>query len=144
MNQGMTDIFSQKKRSQIMSRIGPKDSGPEKYIRSLLYSMGYRYRLHVKDLPGNPDIVLRQYQKVIFVNGCFWHGHKGCSRASLPSTNPEFWKEKISRNTRRDAKNYRKLKRLGWHYFVVWQCGIKKGSETKLRSKLSKFLSIPK
>ena len=136
----MTDIFSSHKRSQIMSRIGPKDSSPERYIRSLVHSMGYRFRLHRKDLPGSPDLVFPKYRKVIFVNGCFWHGHKNCKRAQLPQTNPVFWRRKIEGNIKRDKANCRKLKIAGWPYLVIWQCEIKQANKAKLHARIESFL----
>ncbi len=134
----MADVFTKKKRSEIMSKIGPKDSTQELHVRKLLFSMGYRYRLHQADLPGKPDIVLSKYKKVIFVNGCFWHGHLKCKRAKLPQTNRSFWKNKIKRNIMRDKMNYLILRRQGWKVLVVWQCQITK--ETYLKKKLDHFL----
>ncbi len=104
--------------------------------------MGYRYRLHRKDLPGTPDLAFPKYKKVIFINGCFWHGHEGCKRAALPATNTEFWEKKISGNVERDKLNYKKLKELGWGYLTIWQCEIKKSTLEKLREKISTFLKL--
>lgn len=134
----MPDVFSKSKRSEIMSRIGQKDTKPEIVVRKLLHRMGYRYRLHRKDLPGTPDVVLPKYRKIIFVHGCFWHGHKGCSRAALPETNREFWERKIENNKTRDRLTMKELKKLGWKCFVIWQCQIK-NLET-LERKLRRFL----
>ena len=100
----MSDIFSQTKRSDIMSKISSKDTKPEILVRKFLFSKGFRYRINVKTLPGKPDIVLPKYKTIIFVNGCFWHGHN-CKKGKLPSSNTDFWKEKISNNKSRDAKN---------------------------------------
>ena len=136
----MTDVFSTRKRSQIMRKIGPKNSEPEKYLRSLIHRMGYRFRLHRKDLPGTPDIVLPRHHKVIFMHSCFFHGHKRCKRSSLPATNRTFWKKKIEGNVERDKANYRKLKRLGWSHLVIWQCQIKKSTEAHLRQRIADFL----
>jgi DNA mismatch endonuclease (patch repair protein) len=136
----MTDIFSVEKRSQIMRHIKSKDSKPEKYIRSLVHSMGYRFRLHRKDLPGCPDLVFPKYRKVIFVHGCFWHGHKGCKRSTLPHTNYTFWKDKIEGNIKRDKTNYHKLRNINWKYLVIWQCEIKIKYKKELINKLSNFL----
>jgi DNA mismatch endonuclease (patch repair protein) len=133
----MVDVFSKKKRSEIMSKIGPKDSVPEIYVRKLIFALGYRFRLHRPGLPGKPDIVLPKHKKVIFVNGCFWHGHKNCKRAKLPETNRMFWKNKISRNIRRDKINYAALRKLGWKSLVIWQCDIAK--ETYLQKKIAHF-----
>jgi len=137
----MVDVFSQKKRSEIMKKIGPKNSAPERYIRSLVHRMGYRFRLHRKDLPGKPDMVFPKYRKVIFVHGCFWHGHKGCKKSKLPETNTTFWKEKISKNIKRDYSNYNDLKSLGWDYLVLWQCQIKKKKIEYLEKKIVSFLT---
>lgn len=124
-----------------MKKIGPKNSAPERYIRSLVHRMGYRFRLHRKDLPGKPDMVFPKYRKVIFVHGCFWHGHKGCKKSKLPETNTTFWKEKISKNIKRDYSNYNDLKSLGWDYLVLWQCQIKKKKIEYLEKKIVSFLT---
>jgi len=126
------DHLSSEKRSWNMSRIRSKDTGPEMRVRSALHRAGYRFRLHVKDLPGKPDIVLPKYKTVIFVHGCFWHRHKGCSNATMPSTNQEFWKEKFKRNVDRDKREQAELKKLGWNVIVVWECEVEK--TVKIRS----------
>ena len=119
----MTDKYSPKRRSEIMARIGGKNSRPEMVVRRLLHSMGYRFRLHRKDLPGKPDIVLPKFRTAIFVHGCFWHGCKKCGRGTkLPKTNTEFWTQKIAENCRRDSQTEKKLVELGWRVIVVWQC----------------------
>ena len=123
-----------------MKKIGPKDSVQELFIRKLIHSLGYRFRLHRKDLPGKPDLVFPKYKKVIFVNGCFWHGHKNCKRSKLPETNKKFWKEKISGNIKRDIKNYKELNNLGWDYLVIWQCEIKKSNNKYITKKIQNFL----
>lgn len=135
------DFFSPKKRSQIMSNISGKNTKPEISIRKIAHSLGYRFRLHKKELPGNPDIVFPKYKKVIFVNGCFWHGHKNCKRSKLPSTNRIFWQKKIEGNIKRDNANYSALKKLGWSYLIIWQCTISKNNFPKLEKKISNFLS---
>ena len=126
----MADIFDKKKRSQIMSRISGKNTKPELIIRKALFAKGYRYRLHRKDLPGNPDIVLQKYKTVIFIHGCFWHGHT-CKAGKLPETNKKFWKDKIGSNIVRDKRNKTKLKKLKWKVIIVWQCQLKNNSLTK-------------
>lgn len=133
------DVFTKKKRSQIMSKIKGKDTKPEKVVRSLLHQMGYRFRLHRRDLPGNPDIVLPKHKKVIFVHGCFWHGHKDCPRAKRPSTNKKFWNEKLSKSIKRDTFNQKKLKEMGWLTLIIWQCEMKESKN--LQSKLESFLN---
>lgn len=122
----MTDSLSPEKRSWNMSRIRSKDTTAELYVRSLLYRNGFRFRLHVKDLPGKPDIVLPKYKTVIEVRGCFWHRHSGCKIATTPSSNTEYWLKKFARNVERDRENENKLKQLGWKVIVVWQCELKK------------------
>lgn len=117
-----------------MASVKRKDTKPEIIVRKILHSMGYRYRLHRKDLPGLPDIVLPKYHKVIFVHGCFWHGHEGCRRAKLPETNREFWEEKIRKNVERDRDNYTKLVELGWQPIIIWGCEVR--DFEKLRERL--------
>ncbi len=121
----MSDIFSLQKRSAIMSKIGGKNTKPEILVRKFIFSKGFRYRINVKTLPGKPDIVLPKYKTVIFVNGCFWHGHN-CKKGKLPSSNIDFWKEKISNNKSRDDKNSDLLIKLGWKVIIIWQCEISK------------------
>lgn len=120
----MADVFNKTIRSRNMSRIRGKNTRPEQLIRSALHSKGFRFRLHVKELPGKPDIVLSKYKAIIEVNGCFWHGHK-CHLFHWPKSNAEFWKEKISESIQRDSKNKEKLEGLGWRVLIVWECSIK-------------------
>lgn len=108
-----------------MSAIKGKDTKPELLVRKFLFSRGFRYRLNHSRLPGHPDIVLRKYRTVIFVNGCFWHGHQGCKYFVLPKTNVEFWSEKIERNRNRDVEEQRQLASMGWHCITVWECQLK-------------------
>lgn len=132
----MSDIFSSQKRSDIMSKISGKNTKPEILVRKFLFSKGFRYRINVKTLPGKPDIVLPKYKTIIFVNGCFWHGHN-CKKGKLPSSNTDFWKEKISNNKSRDAKNSDLLVKLGWKVIIIWQCEISKiDNRTKILNKL--------
>lgn len=120
-------------RSQVMSRIKAKDTGPEIYIRNIIYSAGFRYRLHAKRIPGRPDIVLRRWKTLIFVNGCFWHGHD-CHGTRRPKSNRKFWNAKIKRNIERDANNLAECRRLGWRVLVVWECALRgKGRWTEER-----------
>lgn len=112
-----------------MARIKSKDTKPEIMVRGFLFAHGFRYRLHRKDLPGKPDIVLPKYKTVVFINGCFWHGHKGCRYAALPETNREFWLSKISGNVKRDKATYATLEDLGWRVIELWQCQLR--SKTK-------------
>lgn len=119
------DKISPEKRSWTMAQVKSRDTKPEKIVRSLLHRLGYRFRLHRKDLPGRPDIVLPKYRTVVFVHGCFWHGHVGCKRARVPVANNDYWRQKLERNTKRDAQNKVLLESLGWRVFVVWECELK-------------------
>jgi len=134
----MTDIFSKKKRSEIMSKVKGRDTAPEMIVRSIVHRMGCRFSLHRKELPGTPDIVLRRLRKIILVHGCFWHAHKGCKGSDVPKTNTKFWLDKFERNRIRDLKARKELKKLGWQVLVVWECETKK--IPRLTSKLKKFL----
>ncbi|MFU8858363.1 MAG: very short patch repair endonuclease [Deferrisomatales bacterium] len=134
----MTDVFSKEKRSWIMSRVKGRDTKPEVLVRSFVHRMGFRFRIHRRDLPGSPDIVLPRHKKVIFVHGCFWHGHKRCRRAKRPTTNEGFWNQKLDGNVKRDMRFRRRLRQIGWEVLVVWQCEIR--SPEKLLRKLEGFL----
>ena len=118
------DVFSHQQRSKIMSLIHSQNTEPELFIRSFLFEHGFRFRLHGKDLPGSPDIVLPKYKTVIEVRGCFWHRHPGCKVATMPSSNVDFWKAKFDRNVTRDKRNELAIRRLGWHLIVLWTCQI--------------------
>ena len=111
-----------------MSSVASRDTGPEIKVRRMLHRKGYRYRLHNKGLPGSPDIVFQQRKKVIFVHGCFWHGH-GCKLGKLPKSKTEYWKPKIDANKKRDKRNLQELERLGWKALVIWQCKLKDESQ---------------
>ncbi len=128
----MSDIFSFQKRSDIMSKIGGKNTKPEILVRKFLFSKGFRYRINVKTLPGKPDIVLPKYKTVIFINGCFWHGHN-CKKGELPSSNIDFWRKKISNNKSRDDKNSDLLIKLGWKVIIIWQCEISNVNNREIR-----------
>lgn len=132
------DRLSKERRGWLMSRVRSKDTGPELAVRRLIYGMGYRYRLHARRLPGTPDLVFWGRKKVIFVHGCFWHGHAKCRHARLPKSRIEYWKEKIVANKKHDAAVRRKLRNLGWRALVVWQCELKLPEH--LMEKLSEFL----
>ena len=134
----MVDVFSERKRSWIMGRVKGRDTKPEMLVRSLLHGMGFRFRLHRKDLPGNPDIVLPRHKKVIFVHGCFWHGHPGCPRSKRPTTNRTFWDRKLDGNLERDKRFCDELSGMGWKVLIVWQCGTKEPDI--LANKLERFL----
>lgn len=124
-----------------MRRIKGKNTKPEMIVRRLLHSMGYRYRLHAKELPGKPDVVFRPQKKAIFVHGCFWHQHSACPNGRLPGSKQEFWKPKLSRNVIRDEKQLDQLEKAGWHVFVVWECQTTDLNE--LKRSLSHFMKAP-
>ena len=121
----MTDIFDKNERSRIMSKIGGKDSAIELRVRPLLFSLGYRYRLHAAKLPGKPDIVFPGRRKAIFVHGCFWHGHDECKRAKIPAQNEDFWRRKIAGNVARDQEVLQKLSEIEWSVLVIWGCQVR-------------------
>lgn len=124
----MADIFSKEDRSEIMAKISGKETTLEILVRKYLFFNGFRYRKNVKKLAGTPDIVLKKYNTVIFINGCFWHGHSSCSRSSLPKTNIDFWNEKIKGNIERDKKTNDSLQKDGWDVIIIWQCELQNKS----------------
>lgn len=125
----MADTLTPERRSWNMSRIHSKDTSIEVAVRHWLFHHGYRYRKNVKTLPGKPDIVLRTYNVVIFVQGCFWHRHPGCKDATMPKTRTEFWQEKFNRNVANDIKHQKELKDMGFHVIILWECDITKHFE---------------
>lgn len=127
------DRLSATKRSWLMSRVRGVNTVPEMRVRKYLHALGFRYRLHGKNLPGKPDIVLPKYRTVIFVHGCFWHRHRGCRYASMPKSNVEFWKDKFESNVSRDKKNQYALRKAGWRCLTIWAC------ETKAERKLARL-----
>ena len=135
----MADHLSPSERSKNMAAISSKETKPELFVRKLIYTLGYRFRVNDKNLPGKPDIVFKGRQKAIFVHGCFWHRHNNCKYASSPKTNLSFWEEKFTKNINRDKKVKSNLRLMGWQVLVVWQCELKK-PET-LSKKLIKFIS---
>jgi DNA mismatch endonuclease (patch repair protein) len=122
-----------------MSAIRSKNTNPETVVRSLLFALGYRYRLHRKDLPGKPDIILKKHNTVIFVHGCFWHQHKECKRANIPKSNKKYWIPKLERNAERDKINKRELNKLGWNVITIWECETKDSG--KITAELKKKLN---
>lgn len=116
------DPLTPAKRSETMSRVRSADTKPELRVRRALHAMGYRFRLHRKDLPGKPDITLPKHQTVIFVHGCFWHQHPGCRKATIPRNNHEYWKRKLERNVERDGKAQAALQEQGWNVLTLWEC----------------------
>lgn len=137
----MADVHDKATRSYNMSRIKGKDTKPEMLVRRFLHANGFRYRLHVKDLPGKPDIILSKYRTVIFVHGCFWHGHEGCKYFKLPGTRTEWWREKIDRNKENDTKAVRSLRKAGWKVISIWECQLKPANITKTLLRIQNTIS---
>lgn len=133
------DILSSNQRSANMSCIRSKNTKPELIVRRLTHSLGFRFRLHRRDLPGTPDLVFPRLEKIIFVHGCFWHRHRGCKYAYSPKSNKKFWKGKLDANLVRDKHSVKKLQKLGWKVLVVWECETK--HHTSLRQQIFEFLS---
>lgn len=138
----MADILTSEERSRRMALVRSVDTKPELAVRRLIFGMGYRYRLHCRDLPGTPDLVFRSRKAIVFVHGCFWHRHEGCALARIPKSRVEFWKTKLEANRERDARKVKALTEAGWRVFVVWECELKdKGS---LAERLRRFLGMEK
>ena len=135
----MTDTLTIAERSRLMAKIKGKNTGPERAVRSLLHRAGYRFRIHVRALPGTPDVVLPKYRAVVFVHGCFWHRHRNCKIATMPHTHKKFWSEKFSRNVANDARHRRKLRRMGWKVITVWSCQLKHSD--RVLAKIGKTLA---
>jgi DNA mismatch endonuclease (patch repair protein) len=136
----MTDRIDKATRSRTMAAIHSRDTKPEKWVRSALHHQGFRFRLHNKKLPGSPDLVLRKYNAVIFINGCFWHQHQNCKVAHIPETRQAFWEKKFARNVARDQKVLYQLKVLGWRAAIVWECGLKKKIRAETVHRLALWL----
>lgn len=136
----MADVHDKQTRSYNMSRIKGKDTKPEMVVRKFLFAHGYRYKLHDKKLPGKPDIVLPKYKTVIFVHGCFWHGHKGCKYFVVPKTKTKWWLDKIGVNKLNDSKHICALRKEGWQTLIIWECELKKNTIDKTMLKLCKEL----
>lgn len=139
----MTDTLSREDRSRVMAAVKSRNTKPEIKVRKWLHSQGYRFRLHSSKLPGKPDIILPQYKIVIFVHGCFWHGHSGCSLARIPKTRSEWWQSKFDKNAKRDAHNKTSLENLGWRVIVVWECEIKNDTFKSIISEILPPKSSP-
>lgn len=135
------DIKSKQERSINMSHIKSKNTSLELKVRKKLFADGFRYKINVKNLPGSPDIVLPKYRTVIFVNGCFWHYHK-CKLSSIPKSNSEFWRKKLIINVENDKNNYAKLRGLGWHVIIIWECEIKDNFNALISNVENEMLSI--
>lgn len=142
----MVDHVSPERRTEIMRSIRSQDTRPELLVRRAAHRLGLRFRLHAKNLPGKPDLVFKKWATVVFVNGCYWHRHAHCKKASTPKTNIEFWQEKFSANVRRDKRNYRLLRAAGWHVVVLWQCQVRteEAAMTILKRKFPKDLPSKK
>ena len=135
----MTDIVSPEIRSRMMASIKSRDTKPEMLVRRYLHGRGFRYTLGKRSLPGKPDLAFHRHNAVIFVHGCYWHGHQGCRFATTPATRTEFWRTKITANAERDARVILELRKLGWRVAVVWECALRKQPELALR-RLERFL----
>lgn len=134
----MVDTLTKQERSERMGRVKGANTKPEMVVRRLVHAMGYRYRLHARELPGKPDIVFRSRKKVIFVHGCFWHRHRECKLARIPKSRLDFWVPKLEGNRERDIKNQEVLERMGWRVLVIWECEI--GDRVELGNKIGAFL----
>ncbi|MDE2060618.1 MAG: DNA mismatch endonuclease Vsr [candidate division NC10 bacterium] len=133
------DRLSKERRGWNMSRIRGKDTSPEKTVRSLVHGLGYRFRLHRRDLPGQPDIVLPRLRAVIFVHGCYWHRHKGCRYAYTPKTRIEFWQRKFDDNVARDKQALKSLRKRGWRILLAWECQL--SNKKALANRVIRFLA---
>lgn len=136
----MSDVFSIEKRSRIMAAIRGRHTRPELLVRRLLHRLGYRFRLHVRTLPGCPDLVFPGRRKVIFVHGCFWHRHRCTKGLSMPASRPDFWRRKFDGNTRRDSEDGRNLRMLGWSVMTVWECQLTAKKLPGLARRIEHFL----
>ncbi len=135
----MADAVSKNERSRIMAAVKSKDTAPERLVRKLVHALGYRYRLHVRSLPGTPDLVFPRLRKIINVNGCFWHMH-GCPRCRVPASRRDYWTAKMRRNAARDKQTRRELRQSGWRIMVVWECQISHSRLDRLRARIVAFL----
>jgi DNA mismatch endonuclease, patch repair protein len=134
------DCMSSEERSLLMARIRSRDTSPELIVRRLVHGMGFRFRLHQKDLPGKPDLVLARHKCILLVHGCFWHRH-GCALSSKPKTNSAYWEEKIAANIARDARNTTLLQELGWRVKVIWECETRRADVSGLAGELRSFIT---
>lgn len=140
----MADNHSKETRSYNMSRVKGKNTKPELLVRKFLFSKGFRFRLHDKNLPGKPDIILPKYKTIVFINGCFWHGHENCTYAAIPKTRTEWWHAKISNNICRDQSAQDKLRGEGWQVIVIWGCDLKLKQRVKTLEELSNKITSSK
>lgn len=137
----MADTFTPEQRHRCMSHIKGKNTKPEILVRKALFQKGFRYRINVKGLSGHPDIVLKKYHTAIFINGCFWHGHENCKKATIPQTNSDFWREKIISNKKRDEANVECLRNDGWKVIVIWECELSKSLFSDRINKLAEEIT---
>lgn len=139
----MADCLTKERRSWNMSRIRGKNTAPEKRVRSILHRLGHRFRIHDRQLPGHPDIVLPKYKTVLFIHGCFWHRHEGCKNSTTPSSNKDFWIKKLEANVVRDKVHRRRLQKLGWSIVVVWECATEDVDKLRqLQRRLDRHLEL--
>ena len=138
----MSDVMSPQQRHDCMSHVRAKNTKPELLVRQFLHAAGFRFRLHVKKMPGCPDIVLSKYRTCIFVNGCFWHGHRGCRYATKPKSNAEFWLSKIQNNIRRDELSAQALETMGWKTITIWECELKKNTRDENLQSLAEQIRL--
>ena len=138
-NWAVVDTVSTAERSRVMRLVKSRDTVPEMVVRKVLHAAGFRFRLHAKNLPGHPDIVLRRYKTVVLIHGCFWHWH-GCRRSRMPSSNTAYWTKKIEGNVERDKRNTDALRLAGWDVEIMWECELKQASETLVQTLLTKRL----
>ena len=137
----MADKLTPEARSRLMAAVKARDTTPELKVRRLAHSLGYRFRLHRRDLPGRPDLVFSTRRKIVFVHGCFWHRHPGCRKATMPKSQTEFWSSKFARNVERDARNERELRAAGWDILIIWECETR--DVEKISEALRNFLGTP-
>jgi len=136
----MPDIYTKRKRALIMGSVRGENTKPEIRIQKISKELGLRFSLHKRELPGKPDIAFVNEKRVIFVHGCFWHGHKYCNRSKLPTSNRQFWKDKIEGNIKRDRRVIRKLNRQGWKTLTFWECQIRKSNQKELKKRIARFI----
>ncbi|MCJ9430729.1 very short patch repair endonuclease [Kordiimonas marina] len=138
----MADRLSKEHRSWNMSRVRCENTKPEKMLRSMLHRTGYRFRVNVAGIPGKPDIVLKKYRTVIFVDGCFWHRHEGCKKASMPKTRRSFWENKFQENIERDLRQTKQLQEHGWNVIRIWECELEKSPDLSLEAVVKKIQEV--
>ena len=139
----MIDVVDQATRSRMMAGIRGRDTRPEMTLRRTLHAAGFRFRLHIRDLPGTPDLVLPRFRSVLFVHGCFWHRHPGCRHSTTPATRPEFWASKFDANERRDRRNTERLLNAGWRVGIVWECALKRDLVSTTVGEVTVWITSP-